>query len=147
MTWLPWLQDNWFTALQTLALLASFSFTTISLRRDERSRRVENIFRLTAHHRDLWSQVFQEPQLRRVFSPTPDLVATPVTEDEVLFVSFLVLHLNTAFQAIEKKLMDAPEGLGADIRTFFSHPIPRAVWDQLRPLQDTAFIDFVESHF
>jgi hypothetical protein len=147
MAWLPWFQENWFTALQSLAILASFSFTAISLRRDERSRRVENLFRLNTGHRELWTHTFQRPELRRVLTPDPDLTRTPVTPDETQFVGFLILHLNTAHHAIKSGLMNPPDGLGADIRTFFANPIPRYVWHQSRSLQDADFAAFVEGHF
>ncbi len=146
MTWLQWLREDWFTALQTLAILSGFLFTCITLRRDQRSRRVANLLLLTANHRDVWNRLFSHPELRRILSPHADLATKPVTDDETLFVSFLVLHLNSAFQAIKSGLLEAPEGLAADIRTFFAHPIPRAVWASLRPLQDRAFVAFVEKH-
>lgn len=47
-------------------------------------------------------------------------------------------------RAIRNGLMDAPEGLGLDIRTFFSLPVPRAVWDSKRHFQDAEFVAFVE---
>ena len=147
MTWLPWLQENWYDTLQTLALLASFAFTAISLRRDERSRRVENLFRLTAFHREIWSRLDTQPELNRVLTANPDLSLDPVTDAENRFVGFLVLHLNTSHQAIKNGLMEAPEGLGADIRAFFAYPVPRAAWENLRHLQDARFVAFVERHF
>ena len=147
MTSFEWFQENWFTALQTCAILASFSFTALSFRRDDRSRRVENLFRLNSNHRELWAQTFSQPELRRILAPSPDLVTRPITQDEAQFVAFLILHLNTAHQALKNDLMDAPEGLGADIHTFFQNPIPMAVWRQLRPLQDAEFVAYVESHF
>jgi len=147
VTWFHWLVDNWFTALQSLAILSGFAFTCITLRRDERSRWVSNLFELTAHHRDVWTQIFTKPELRRVLSSNPDLVRQPVTENETLFVSFLVLHLNSTHQAIKQRLIELPEGLGADICMFFAHPIPRSVWNELRKFQDKDFVIFVESHF
>ncbi|MEO6245223.1 MAG: DUF6082 family protein [Opitutaceae bacterium] len=147
MTGWHWFTENWFTGLQTLAIFASFAFTAISLRRDDHSRRVANLFKLTAGHRELWALTLREPALRRVLSANVNLALEPVTEDETLFVTFLLLHLNTAHHAIRDGLIDQPEGLGADIRTFFANPIPRFVWRKLRPLQDAAFIVFVETHF
>lgn len=145
MTWLTWLDENWFSALQTLAILSGLFFTCITLKRDERSRRVANLLLLTANHRDVWNHLFTYPKLRRILAAHADLSKAPVTEDEALFVNFLVLHLNSAFQAIKNGLMDAPEGLATDIRTFLTYPIPRAVWDGLRRFQDASFVAFVES--
>ena len=146
MTWVEWLADNWFTGLQSLGIVTGFIFTCITLRRDARSRRVSNLFQLTGYHRELWQHVFTQPSLRRVSSHDVDLAQAPVTDDEALFVGFLILHLNSAHHAIRCGMLDMPEGLGADIRHFFSQPIPRAVWQKLRHLQDADFVAFVESH-
>ena len=53
MTWVAWLNDNWFTGLQSLAILSGFIFTCVTLRREDRSRRVSNLLLLTANHREL----------------------------------------------------------------------------------------------
>ena len=147
MVWLHWFGENWFTALQTLAIVSGLVFPTITLRRDDRSRRSASLFQLTAHHRDVWVELFKQPELRRVLSPQPDLAREPVTDNEALFVGFLILHLNTAHNAVAQGLMPPLAGLGADIRTFFSRPIPRAVWNDLRRFQDPAFVVFIEAHF
>lgn len=147
MIWLHWLRENWFTALQTIAIVSGLVFTAVTIRRDERSRRVASLFQLTAHHREVWAELFTRPDLRRVLANVVNLDREPVTEDEALFVSLLVLHLSTAHQAIRQGLMDPLEGLGADIRTFFAKPIPRAVWVRLRPFQNAEFVAYVEDHF
>lgn len=145
MVWY-WLRENWFTGLQTLAIVSGFMFTCITLRRDGRSRRVGNLFQLNSNHRQLWEQLFTKPQLRRILSSERDVSSEPATNDEELFVGFLILHLNTAHKAIRSGLMDTPEGLAADIRTFFGLPIPRAIWEARRCYQDAEFVVFVESH-
>jgi len=147
MVWLLWLRENWFTGLQTLAIVSGFIFTCITLRRDERSRRVGNLFQLNSNHRQLWEQLFTQPQLRGILSAERDISSEPVTNDEALFVGFLILHLNTAHKAIRNQLLDTPEGLAADVRTFFALPIPRAVWEERRRYQDAEFVSFVERHF
>ncbi len=78
--------------------------------------------------------------------PKPNLSCKPVTVEESLFVGFLILHLNSAYQAIRNGVMDAPEGLANDIRTFFALPIPRTVWEKKRCYLDAKFVSFVESH-
>lgn len=146
MTWLQWLGENWVDVLQSFAILSGFWFTCVTLRRDENSRRAANNFRLIAHHSELWSIVFTIPELHRVQSSSIDLAKEPVTDGEVLFVRLLILHLSSAYQAITKKVLDRPEGLGADIRTYFALPIPRFVWENEKGIQDVAFVRFVESH-
>ena len=146
MNWLHWLAENWFTGLQTIAIVSGFIFTCITLRRDSHSRRISSLFQITANHRDVWEKLLTQPKLHRVLSAKADLVRKPVTVDETLFVGFLILHLNSAHQAIRNRLLDAPEGLATDIRTFFALPIPRAVWADRRRFQDNEFIAFVERH-
>jgi len=147
MTWPAWLTENWFTGVQTVAIVSGLIFTCVTLKRDERSRRVANLFQLTHHHNELWAQALTKPELRRVMSMKADLSLEPVTEDETLFVGSVILNLNSAHYAIKRGMMDSPHGLGADIRTFFAHPVPRAVWTKLRHLQDTDFVAFVEGYF
>ena len=146
MNWLHWIAENWFTGLQTIAIVSGFIFTCITLRRDSHSRRISSLFQITANHRDVWEKLLTLPKLHRVLSAKADLVRKPVTVDETLFVGFLILHLNSAHQAIRNRLLDAPEGLATDIRTFFVLPIPRAVWADRRRFQDDEFIAFVERH-
>jgi hypothetical protein len=146
MIWPAWLADNWFLGLQTVAIVASLIYPQITLRRDDRSRRIGNQFQLTAHYRELWAQTYTFPNLRRIRSANLDLVREPVTDDEVLFVNQLVQHLASAHYAIKNGGLDAPQGLGRDIQTFFANPIPRAVWKDIRHFQDDDFVSFVESH-
>jgi len=146
MNWLHWVGENWFTGLQTIAIVSGFIFTCITLRRDTHSRRISSLFQITANHRDVWEKALNQPKLQRVLSSSADLSRKPVTVDETIFVGFLILHLNSAYQAIRSGLLDAPEGIAIDIRTFFALPVPRAVWLQKRHFQDVGFIAFVESH-
>ncbi|MBL9185841.1 MAG: hypothetical protein JNK23_00040 [Opitutaceae bacterium] len=144
MNWLHWLGENWFTGLQTIAIVSGLFFTCVTLRRDRTSRRISSLFQITANHREVWEKLLTQPNLQRVLSPNPDIARDPVTVDETIFVGFLILHLNSAHQAMRNGVMDAPEGLSTDIRTLFSLPIPRAVWEDRRRFQDGEFIAFVE---
>ena len=144
MNWLHWLGENWFTGLQTVAIVSGLVFTCITLRRDSHSRRISSLFQITANHREVWEKLLTQPKLHRVLSLKPDIDREPVTVDETIFVEFLILHLNSAHQAMRNGVMDAPEGLSTDIRTLFSLPIPRAVWEDKRRFQDGEFIAFVE---
>lgn len=114
MSWLQWLAENWFTGLQTVAIVSGFIFTCVTLRRDMLSRRISSLFQITSNHRDVWEKALNQPKLQRVLSASADLARKPVTSDETIFVGFLILHLHSAHQAIRNGLMDAPEGLATD---------------------------------
>lgn len=65
-------------------------------------------------------------------------------QEEELFVGFLILHLNSAYQAINSGMFASPEGLKVDVRKFFSCPIPKAIWEKMRIFQNKKFATFVE---
>jgi len=120
---------------------------SIALLLDARARRVGNLIQLTQQHRELWERMYVQPELARILDPGPDLAATPVTAPEEMFVTFLILHLSNSYYAIRSRVFQKPEGLRKDIELFFSLPIPRAVWEKVKILQDAAFAEFVENCF
>jgi len=139
-----WLTANWFTALNALGIISSFVFTAASLRSETKTRRIANLLKLTQNHRELWSELFSQPDLKRVFDVSADLLARPITLNEHFFVNMAIQHLNSAYQAMKSGLVIKPEGVSEDIRWFFSLPIPKMVWDTLRDLQNNDFAEFVE---
>jgi hypothetical protein len=74
-----------------------------------------------------------------------DLEREPINEAERLFVRFLILHLASSFEAGKRGLYPSEARLSEDVRDFFDRPIPRAVWEELRPLQESEFAEFVGS--
>ncbi len=138
------LREEWFTILQSAGIIGGLLFTALSLRTDARIRRVSNLITLTAHHREIWTELYRRPELARVLKPVlpPDQL-TPTPEEEV-FVSLLILHLTSAYEAIKQGVLLPPEKLEDDICNFFSLPIPKAVWEQNRTYQNRHFVEFVE---
>ena len=68
-----------------------------------------------------------------------------MTAEEELFMIFVFLHLSDTYYVIKAGLFEKPAGLRKDIRRFFSLPIPRAVWERIRDLQEKPFVRFVET--
>jgi hypothetical protein len=145
MTLLNWLADNWFVLLQGVGIVGGLIYTGSALRSDAKARQVQNLFALTKQHREIWSMLFERPELSRVLESALDLATAPITREEELFVSFLIFHLNNSYRATQAGLFIGPERLREDIRGFFSLPIPQAVWKKTVPLQDRDFALFVES--
>lgn len=139
-----WLGDNWFVLLSAAGIAGGLLFNGVSLRTDARTRRVANLLTITANHRDVWTQLYKRPELRRVLETT-DLRRQPVTREEELFVNLVVQHLNSVFYAMKDELLVPQEGLRRDVWWFFSHPIPSAVWNRLRVLQNEDFAAYVEA--
>lgn|ERR1043166_4586254 len=139
-----WIAGNWFDLFQTFGIVGGFLFTASSLRIDAKVRQVQNLLRITEHHRSLWSRLLENPDLNRVTDPNPDLEKDPITPQERLFVLFVVLHLNAVFNAMRHGMFAAPGRIREDIRQFFAKPIPRFLWQQIKDLQDYDFVSYVE---
>lgn len=144
MGFFSWIGENWFTLLETVSIVAGLFFTAFSLRIDTKVRHVGNLLTITQQHREIWSEFYKKPELARVLDAktNPD---TAISNEEQLFLKFLILHLNSAFRAMKSGMFLSPEGLRADVREFFVLPIPKRVWEKMEPLQDRDFVTFVES--
>ncbi len=141
---LHWIKEHGFDLVGVVGIMASLGFTTISFRKDESSRRIGNLLALTSAHRDIWSQLFTRPELARILETDVDLVRKPVTNEESIFVTFLVLHLNVTWQAMEEGVFRTRQAVVRDIRWFFARPIPKSVWEKSKAFQDPKFVRFVE---
>jgi hypothetical protein len=115
------------------------------MRADSRERKVQSVFTLTAAHRDIWSKVYEHPNLARVLRPDAESKIVAVSNEEELFVHMLILHLSASYLARKLGMYFQEEGLRLDIREFFSRPIPKAVWEKSKQFQDKDFVEFVES--
>lgn len=142
---LRWLAENWFTLLNAVGVVGSLLFTGYSLRSETKTRRIANLLTLTRNHREIWTEFYRNPHLKRVLSENVDLVKRPITRAEEIFVNLVVQHLNSSFYAMRDRLEIKPEGLRQDVGAFFTLPIPQAVWVKLKLLQDDALVEFVEN--
>lgn len=140
-----WLGQNWFTLLQSAGIIGGLLFTAVSLRDDVKARRVSNLIAITHHHREIWTQLYQRPELARVLDAKIDVKRNPVRDEEELFVNLLTLHLSSVHHAMSQGLFIKLEGLRKDMDWFFALPIPKAVWERNRALQNESFVRFVEA--
>ena len=145
MVFWNWLVREWFTLLQSAGIVGGLLFTAFSMREENKTRRIGNVLAVTHNHREIWTEIFHRPELRRVLHSDVDLEKFPISEEEQIFVNFVILHLNSVFDAMKEKLVLRPEGLRKDVGRFFALPIPRAVWNQMKPLHEEEFVRFVES--
>lgn len=95
-------------------------------------------------HRQIWKELYERPKLSRVLEKATDLHKEPVSHEEELFVTLLILHLDKVHRAMKAGMFITLEGLQKDIEGFLSLPIPRAVWEKIKPLQDRDFVKFIE---
>jgi hypothetical protein len=140
-----WISAHWFQLLQTIAIIASLLYTAYQIRRSMRSDRVLHMLTITQAHRDIWSKMYDHPELSRIRKSNIDLEFDPVTEAERLFVILLMLHLNCVLELSARGIIVPIEGMEEDARQFFRRPIPQRVWNEIRYMQNHRIVEFVEN--
>ena len=140
-----WLVQHVGSLLESVGIIGGLIFTGVGLHRDSKARRIENMINLTQQHRDIWTQVMDEPELMRVQEAGRDIEKESPTIRERLFVRSLILHLSTVYRAVKLDELLKPHGMERNIRQFFVLPLPRAVWHEIRAYQDPDFVAFVEA--
>lgn len=141
---LRWLAENWITALNVVGVVGGLFFTAASFRSEAKTRRVANLLTITKNHRNIWADFYRNPGLARVLDPAADVAKNPVSREEEIFVNLVILHTNSVFYAMKDELVVKLEGLRRDVWWFFSLPIPLAVWERAKLVQNDAFVAFVE---
>ncbi len=136
--------ENWFDFLSTIGIVGSLLFTAHSLRSETKTRRIANLLTLTTNHREIWKEFYELPELKRVLDPASDMKKRPVTSAEEMFVKFIILHLSSAYYAMNDELLMKLDGVRMDACAFFSLPIPSAVWEKLKVFQNEDFVAFVD---
>lgn len=119
-------------------------FTGIALHIDAVVRRAQTNGEIAKRHFELWTYFYSRPTLAGLRDRERDLIAHPLTDEEVHFVNFLLLHLRETYYASRARIYRQPECLGDDIREFLSYPTFLSAWERLRPLHDRKFVRFVE---
>lgn len=133
------------TLINAAGIFISFCFAAFSLRSETKTRRISNLLSLTQSHRELWMALIQRPELKRILERAVNLSKDPVTLEEKIQVGMIILHLSSAFEAMKYGLVMKPEALHQDVKWFFGLPIPKAVWETVKFLQNRDFRAFVES--
>jgi hypothetical protein len=140
-----WLTENWFNLFSSIGIIGGLWFTAVSLHSETKTRRVANLLTITANYREVWKEFFRSPDLARVIDPAADVAKQPVTPAEEFFVNMITSHISSVYEALKDELLNKQEGLRRDVRSFFSLPIPNAVWTKSKLLQNQDFAAFIES--
>ena len=140
-----WLLQNWFSLFSSAGIIGGLWFTAVSLRSETKTRRIANLLTITANHREVWKEFFGKPELARVIDPLADVRKLPVTPAEEFFVNMVVSHTSSVYEALKDDLVIRQENLRRDVKSFFSLPVPNAVWSKTKLLQNQDFAAFIES--
>jgi len=140
-----WFREHWFDLLQTVGITGSLLLAAYTTWKDAQARRIGNSIAINGQYRMIWKDIYEHPVLARVLEKDADVVETPVSTGEELFVTTIIAHLSTVFRAMKHGEFVKLEGLQNDVREFFALPIPKAVWEKLKPFQDANFAKFIET--
>ena len=140
-----WIVENWVTELNAVGVVVGLLFTAISLRSETKTRRIANLLTITSNHRQVWQEFFRHPELARVLDASANVARNPVTPAEQEFVSMVIAHISSVYESLKDELLTKQEGLRQDVRSFFSLPLPKAVWEKSKIFQNRDFVKFVES--
>lgn len=138
-----WLETNWFNLVQTVALLLGLIFTGLGFARDSRSRRLSNLLALKEEHRELWSTIHDKPELARVLEPELDLVGSPMTNQEEVFLRQMIVHFAVAWELARDGMPLDMAAFQHDAREVFSLPLPKLAWERAFKAQDPRFANFI----
>lgn len=141
-----WVEEHWFDALQTAAIVSGFLFTVWSLRSTHLKDKVTNYLNLVQYHRDLWSLVLEYPELASVIGYKPrNFIEEPITEIERRFAIFRILHISMSYHLFKVGALPKAPKLKQEIASSFRNGVMRQVWSEVRELQEPGFMRFIES--
>ncbi len=115
-----------------------------SLSLDSRSRRAELHFMMTASHREIWEHYVNTPSLASTLDPGRSIRENPPLPSEERFVLLVLLHTATVFHAVELQALRQWPGWKADVKAFFSLPVPKTVAKRFLEFQEPGFRRFLE---
>lgn len=143
-TFIDWIQQDWFNAVQTIGIIGTTLVTLAAVRREARGRRIADFLTLTQHHRELWSEVHRRPDLARIVQAGVDLVAAPMTIAEEEFLMLVLNHFHVGWLLFREGGLLSLKVLAMDVRAFFALPLPRQIWNRTKHTRDRRFVRFIE---
>ena len=138
------LSSEWFALIQSVGIMGSLLMGAAAVVRDAKAREIENLLTLANYHRELWSGVSQRPELGRIFRDDADVISAPTTVAEQEFLNLVLVHFQTGWRLAKGGNIITLKELAADVRGFFSLPLPRAVWEKTKQFRNQKFVRFVE---
>jgi hypothetical protein len=147
-----WFIEHWFEIVTSVCGIGGLWFSAFSIRKnaqaqaeEAKARRISNLLAITANHREVWKDFHRSPALARVIDPAADVIKQPVTPAEEFFMNTIISNTLSVYEALKDELVTKQEGLRRDVKSFFSLPVPKAVWIKTKLLQNQDFAAFIES--
>ena len=139
-----WVEGNWFNLFQTLGIIGGLLMTAAAANREAKAREIENLLVIAEHHRELWTAAYQQPQLERVFQTNADIAVKPLKVAEEEFLNLAIVQYQITWCIAKAGGIVTIKELAADVRGFFSLPLPRVVWNKTKKFRNQQFVRFVD---
>lgn len=136
-----WSGDN---IIQTVGIITSLLMAAAAANREAKAKEIENLLTLSEHHRNLWTAISQRPELERIFQTDVDVLTSPASVVEEVFLNEAIVQFLTGWRIATAGGITTVRELAADVRGFFSLPLPRAVWEKTKAFRNHRFVRFVE---
>ena len=144
-SFLPWLNENWFSLIQSIGIVAGLLFTGVTLKHDLRARRVSQYLTLATQHRHLWSALYRHPKLARLMDPKRDIAKEPVTKSEQAYLKLVFVHFHTGWIVAREGSLTPLSTLASDAAVFFNLPAPADAWTAEKNGFESTFVLFMEN--
>ena len=118
--------------------------TAAAAHREAKAREIENILTLSDHHRNLWSEIAEKPELQRIFQTNVDVLKKPATVIEEVFLNEAAAHFLTGWRISKAGGITTLKELAIDAKWFFSLPLPRAIWEKTKKNRNRRFVTFID---
>jgi hypothetical protein len=139
------LEANWFNIVQTISIVLGLVFAGLSLRKDNRGRRLANLLSLKAEHRELWNVIHDKPEFARILKSEVDLATEAMTPQEEIFLRQMIVHFAVSWELLRD---GTPFDIGAfrrDAGHIFSLPLPNLAWQRALAAQNPEFARFINN--
>jgi len=141
---LSWITDNWKDVVTVLGSLVGGWIAVAAFQRNRERDIKEDQNALSKAHENLWSNVRDKPELRRVLLTEVDLGKKPLTTQEEVFLNLVFVHFERGWEAAKTNKILTMEAYTADVRGFFALPLPRAAWEKIKKTHNPKFVRFVD---
>ncbi len=131
--------------LQSLGIIAGFIFTILHVRRSTRLTKFDVFWRIGESHREIWSEVYDNPALERVLQEKLDLSEDQISIQERTFINSVILHVENVYKAHREGFYEIGVHERDDIGELFTRPLFASVWNDVKKYQSDSFRSFLES--
>jgi hypothetical protein len=146
-----WVDGNWFNLIQTVGIMGSLCLTAVASNqqakasnREAKSKEVENLLTIAEQHQELWRGVAQRKDLERIFQPDGNALAKQATVVEMEFLNSVIVHFQTGWWIAKGGGITTLEEIREDARSFFTLPLPHAVWEKTKQSRNREFVRFID---